>query len=139
MHGNPFLRLAFIEYLIGLTIGPVFIAAAIYLCFSRIVVVYDPEESFGLLRHRSYMLIFCACDILSLVLQSVGGAGASLADTQEEVRFSLPLSIRCRISHTYILDAKGDAHNGRGLGYAGRLACSLLSFMFGLRTSCSEA
>jgi hypothetical protein len=44
MHFNPFLKSNFLTYLIPLTIGPVFLAAAVYLCLARIVVVYGDTE-----------------------------------------------------------------------------------------------
>jgi hypothetical protein len=40
MHINPFLKQDFLMYLIPLTIGPIFLAAAVYLCLARIVVLY---------------------------------------------------------------------------------------------------
>jgi hypothetical protein len=60
MHFNPFLKSNFLTYLIPLTIGPVFLAAAVYLCLARIVVVYG--ENLGLMRPRSYTLLFYCCD-----------------------------------------------------------------------------
>ncbi len=64
------------RYLITLTIAPCFLSAGIYLCFSRIVVVYG--EQFARFKPRTYTIIFITSDIFSLVLQAVGGA---LADT----------------------------------------------------------
>ncbi|PVH76683.1 hypothetical protein DL98DRAFT_550980 [Cadophora sp. DSE1049] len=40
LHANPFSRFYFLMNLICLTIGPAFIAAPIYLCLGRIVVIY---------------------------------------------------------------------------------------------------
>ena len=62
-----------------LTIGPAFLAAAIYLCLSRIVVVYS--ESASRLRPANYTLIFVGCDFLSLLLQAAGGGIAASANT----------------------------------------------------------
>jgi len=64
------------SYLICLTIAPCFFSAGIYLCFSRIVVTYG--ERHARFKPKTYTTIFICSDILSLVLQSVGGA---LADT----------------------------------------------------------
>lgn len=66
--------------LVGLTIGPAFLTAAIYLCLGRIIVVYGSHIS--RLRPRSYTIIFMTCDGISLALQSAGGAIASIADDQ---------------------------------------------------------
>jgi hypothetical protein len=83
MHLNPFLKSNFLTYLIPLTIGPVFLAAAVYLCLARIVVVYG--EHLSLMRPRSYTLLFCCCDFLSLLLQAIGGAFAAMAETRKQV------------------------------------------------------
>jgi hypothetical protein len=68
------------SYLICLTIGPAFLSASIYSCLGRIVIVYG--ESFSRLRPSTYSKIFIPCDIVSLILQAVGGALASTADNQ---------------------------------------------------------
>jgi RTA1 like protein len=75
LNGNPFMRAYFLWYLICLTLGPVFMAAAIYLCLGRIVIVYGEEIS--RIRARTYTVIFMGCDILSLVVQAVGGGMAA--------------------------------------------------------------
>lgn len=75
LHGNPFYRDYFLWYLITLTIGPVFIAAAIYLTLGRIVVVYG--EGISRLRPRTYTTFFVACDFVSLCVQAVGGGIAA--------------------------------------------------------------
>ena len=54
-------------------------AAAIYLCLSRIVVVYS--ESASRFRPANYTLIFISCDFLSLLLQAAGGGIAASSDT----------------------------------------------------------
>lgn len=75
MNGNPFNRDYFLWYLITLTIGPVFIAAAIYLTIGRIVVVYG--ASISRLLPRTYTTFFLGCDIVSLVVQAAGGGIAA--------------------------------------------------------------
>jgi hypothetical protein len=60
-----------IRYLSCLTFAPVFFAAAIYLCLSRIIVIYGPEYS--RFRPRTYTILFMSCDFVSLVLQAAGG------------------------------------------------------------------
>ncbi|KAJ8062703.1 hypothetical protein OCU04_009223 [Sclerotinia nivalis] len=79
IHNSPFDNNYFLMYLICLTIAPAFLTAAIYLCLSRIVILYGQEIS--RFRPGTYTIIFCTCDIISLVLQAVGGAIASLANT----------------------------------------------------------
>jgi hypothetical protein len=66
LHGDPFYRAYFLWYLICLTIGPVFIAAAIYFTLGRIVVIFGEETS--RIRPRTYTLFFMGCDVISLVV-----------------------------------------------------------------------
>jgi hypothetical protein len=91
MHYNPFLKANFLLYLIPLTIGPVFLAAAVYLCLSRIVVVYSPSggKGFSMLRPRTYTLLFIGCDIMSLALQAIGGAVAAEAESRPKAKLHL--------------------------------------------------
>lgn len=73
---NPFYRPYFLLYLVSLTLGPVFFAAAIYLCLGRIVVIVGQEISW--LKPRTYTFVFVACDVLSLLIQAIGGVIASI-------------------------------------------------------------
>lgn len=51
----------------------------IYLCLARIVVVYG--ENLSRFKPRTYTIVFCTCDFICLVLQALGGAIASTANT----------------------------------------------------------
>lgn len=75
LHGNPFWRDYFLWYLICLTIGPVFIAAAIYFTLGGIVVICGEDAS--RIKPRTYTIFFVACDAISLVVQAVGGGIAA--------------------------------------------------------------
>ncbi len=91
MHYDPFNRAYFLWYLICLTIGPAFLAAAIYVCLGRIVVVYG--EYISRIRPRTYTFLFMGCDFVSLVVQAIGGgvaASVPLTD-QNTVRYTLRL------------------------------------------------
>ncbi|KAL8659393.1 MAG: hypothetical protein Q9202_007142 [Teloschistes flavicans] len=79
MHYNPFKSNPFLMYLIVLTIAPCFITAAIYLCLSRIILIYG--EHLARFKPRTYTIIFISCDIFSLVLQALGGGIADTADS----------------------------------------------------------
>ncbi|KAI1620323.1 putative RTA1 domain protein [Exophiala viscosa] len=79
MHYKPFEKNPFLMYLVCLTIGPAFLSAAVYLCISRIVVVYS--ESVSRFRPATYTLIFITCDFLALLLQAAGGGIAASANT----------------------------------------------------------
>ncbi|KAM7189780.1 RTA1 domain containing protein [Naviculisporaceae sp. PSN 640] len=72
----------FLMQICCLTIAPAFLAAGIYLCLRRIVYVFGPENSW--IRPEMYTRIFIPCDVISLVLQAVGGAMASIASHNGE-------------------------------------------------------
>ncbi|KAL8685549.1 MAG: hypothetical protein Q9218_007690 [Villophora microphyllina] len=74
---DPFNENGFLMQICCLTIAPAFMAAGIYLTLSRIVVTFGPENS--RIKPLSYPRIFIPCDILSLVLQALGGGMASAA------------------------------------------------------------
>ncbi|KAK9320014.1 RTA1 like protein-domain-containing protein [Lipomyces orientalis] len=77
MHSNPFTMSSYLLYLVCLTIAPAFFGGAVYLCLSRIVVVYG--ENIARFKPRTYTLVFIGCDFISLVLQGAGGGLASTA------------------------------------------------------------
>ena len=95
MHYNPFLSSSFLmyariiiasrfrlinhRYLVCLTIGPAFLAAAVYFCLSRIVIVYS--ESVSRLKPATYTVVFITGDFIALLLQAAGGGIASSANT----------------------------------------------------------
>ncbi|KAL8786689.1 MAG: hypothetical protein Q9213_002624 [Squamulea squamosa] len=74
---NPFGENGFLMQICCLTIAPAFLAAGIYLTLSRIVVTFGPENS--RIKPLSYPRFFIPCDILSLILQALGGGMASAA------------------------------------------------------------
>ena len=78
LHDNPFKLGNFLLYLIPLTIGPAFLSAAIYLCLSRIIVVYG--EGLARFKPRTYTISFVIFDFFSLVLQGAGGGITSTED-----------------------------------------------------------
>ena len=79
LHNSPFDNNNFLMYLVTLTIAPALLTAAIYLCLARIVNVCGAHLSY--FKPRTYTLVFCGCDLVSLVLQALGGAIASTANT----------------------------------------------------------
>lgn len=76
---DALLKLTFFRYLICLTIAPAFLSAGIYLCLSRIIVIYG--EGFARFKPKTYTIIFICSDIFALVLQAIGGALADTADS----------------------------------------------------------
>ena len=67
------------RYIICLTIGPVFFAAAIYLTFSRVLVHFSPTHTLSRFSPKTIFLAFITSDIMALVLQAVGGGLANEA------------------------------------------------------------
>lgn len=76
LHNNPFYQPYFMLYLVSLTLGPVFFAAAIYLCLGRIVVIFGQDISW--LKPQTYTFVFVACDVFCLLIVAIGGVIASI-------------------------------------------------------------
>ncbi|KAI9755882.1 MAG: hypothetical protein M4579_004095 [Chaenotheca gracillima] len=81
LHNNTDSHNGFLMYLISLTIAGAFYAASIYVTLAHIVVVFG--EHISRVRPRTYTIVFMSCDFFSLLLQAIGGAIASSADTQK--------------------------------------------------------
>ncbi|KAM5346824.1 hypothetical protein ACJ41O_009829 [Fusarium nematophilum] len=79
---NPWSENGFLIQICCLTIGPAFMAAGVYLCLRRIVSAFGPENS--RLPPEYYTRIFIPCDIVSLILQALGGGMASVASHQRK-------------------------------------------------------
>jgi hypothetical protein len=61
--------------LIPLTIAPALFTAGIYLCLGRVIVAIGSENS--RLKPKMYTYVFVGFDLLSLVLQAIGGGMAA--------------------------------------------------------------
>ncbi|GAM90470.1 hypothetical protein ANO11243_085140 [Dothideomycetidae sp. 11243] len=72
---NPWGSTGFILQIVLITIGPVFFAAAIYTLLAQIV--HYISVSHSRFDPKWYLRIFLPCDILSLVLQAIGGGLSS--------------------------------------------------------------
>ncbi|KAG0136693.1 RTA1 like protein-domain-containing protein [Tuber indicum] len=72
---EPFSMNPFLMQICSLTIAPAFLCAGIYLCLSRIVMVFGAETS--RIPPKAYTYIFVTCDFVSLCLQGAGGGIAS--------------------------------------------------------------
>ncbi|KAI9845098.1 MAG: hypothetical protein M1837_005102 [Sclerophora amabilis] len=91
LHDDVFDSDTFIIYLIGLTIGPAFFSAAIYLCLARIIAVYGHGLSF--FKPRTITCVFILCDLVSLILQAAGGAITSTSDTIDDSQMGVDIMI----------------------------------------------
>ena len=68
--------------LITLTLSPVFLMAGIYFLFGQLVVIHGRQYS--MLKPLHYSYIFITCDVVSLVVQAVGGGMTSIAAQRYE-------------------------------------------------------
>ncbi|KAJ0424179.1 RTA1 like protein-domain-containing protein [Aspergillus carlsbadensis] len=72
---------AFLMQITTLIIAPTFYTAGVYILLGRFIQILGRESS--VLSPRVYLWIFVTCDIVSLVVQAIGGAMASTASNQE--------------------------------------------------------
>ncbi|RMZ86488.1 hypothetical protein DV736_g6287, partial [Chaetothyriales sp. CBS 134916] len=82
MYINPWGPHGFIMQIVLITIGPIFFAAAVYVMIYRIVeqsVMYISPSS-SRIPPLLFYWIFITCDIISLILQAVGGAMSSTSN-----------------------------------------------------------
>ncbi|CEJ56218.1 hypothetical protein PMG11_02435 [Penicillium brasilianum] len=71
----PYNSTAFLMQISTLIIAPTFFTAGIYVLLGRFIQILGRESS--ILTPSLYLWIFCTCDILSLVIQAIGGGMAS--------------------------------------------------------------
>ncbi|KAG8910932.1 hypothetical protein FRC01_006041 [Tulasnella sp. 417] len=62
-------------------IAPSFMTAAMFIIMGRIIGLVG--EEYSRLRPRTYSILFVTADFAALIVQSVGGAAAAMADTHE--------------------------------------------------------
>ena len=79
---NPLDNNAFLVQIVLLIISPCFFSAAIYLFLGSLVHYFGRKHS--PLSARMFAIIFITCDIVSLVIQAIGGGMAATAEQQEE-------------------------------------------------------
>ncbi|EMG50713.1 hypothetical protein G210_1445 [Candida maltosa Xu316] len=72
----------YVLQLVCLTLSPVFLMAGIYFLFGQLVVIHGLH--FSILKPMFYSYIFITCDVVSLVVQAVGGALAAIAAEEYE-------------------------------------------------------
>ncbi len=101
LNNNIFDKNSFIIYLIGLTIGPACLTAAVYLCLGRIITIFGQKLS--LLEPRTISILFVCCDFVSLVLQAVGGAIASTSVTEIDNQTGINIMIAGLASQVFSL------------------------------------
>ncbi|MDI1490770.1 MAG: hypothetical protein OHK93_001974 [Ramalina farinacea] len=75
LYNDPFSFNGFLIQIICITIAPVFYTAAIYITLAKIVNYLGPQ--YARFPSKFYYWVFIPCDIISLVLQALGGALSS--------------------------------------------------------------
>jgi len=78
LHANPFSSVGFQIQICCLILGPAFNSAAIYLVLKHVTLCFGPEYS--QIRPKWYTWIFITGDLLSLILQAIGGGMAATAN-----------------------------------------------------------
>lgn len=78
----PYNRDAFLSQIVTLIIAPVFFSAALYILLGKLI--RDMGRASSILSAKWYAIVFCTCDVVSLIIQAAGGAMASMADTDED-------------------------------------------------------
>ncbi|KAF5635596.1 phospholipid-translocating ATPase [Fusarium tjaetaba] len=91
IHDNPFDFIGFLLQIIMITIAPVFFSAAIYVLLSQVINFVDPNVS--RFSPKYFYWIFIPSDIISLILQAVGGAVSVVSTAQEDVKTGEDVSI----------------------------------------------
>ncbi|KAH6908163.1 RTA1 like protein-domain-containing protein [Coprinopsis sp. MPI-PUGE-AT-0042] len=81
-HYDPLGATPFQIQIVSTIIGPTPLLAANFVIFGRII--RRLGSPYSRITARWYTIIFCTCDVISLVVQAVGGAFASMSETLEE-------------------------------------------------------
>ncbi|KAM5346396.1 hypothetical protein ACJ41O_009401 [Fusarium nematophilum] len=91
IHDNPFDFNGFLMQIICITVAPVFFSAAIYVLLSQVINFVDPTIS--RFRPSLFYYIFIPADIISLVLQAVGGALSSTGSNHHDIEVGENISL----------------------------------------------
>ncbi|KAL4918520.1 RTA1 like protein-domain-containing protein [Aspergillus aurantiobrunneus] len=77
----PYNSQAFLMQITTLIIAPTFYTAGVYVLLGRFIQILGRDSS--VLSPRVYLFIFCTCDVISLVIQAIGGGMASVQADKE--------------------------------------------------------
>ncbi|KAN0070076.1 RTA1 domain containing protein [Elaphomyces granulatus] len=78
----PYASTPFLMQISTLIIAPTFFTAGIYILLGRFIALLGRGSS--VLSPALYLWIFCTCDLISLVIQAIGGGLASIASNQAD-------------------------------------------------------
>ncbi|KAJ4421939.1 Envelope glycoprotein gp160 [Gnomoniopsis sp. IMI 355080] len=87
----PYNGNAFMSQEVTLIIAPVFFSAALYVLLGKLILDLGPRSS--IISAKWYAIIFCSCDVGSLIVQAIGGAKASMADTNSDMELGTHIMV----------------------------------------------
>ncbi|OQN98825.1 hypothetical protein B0A48_15171 [Cryoendolithus antarcticus] len=90
MYNDPWSFTAFIMQIVTITFAPVFFTAAIYIQLYKSILKLSPGSA--LFKPALYFQIFIPADVISLVLQSVGGAMSSQSNGSSKTGVNIGLA-----------------------------------------------
>lgn len=98
---DPFSSTGFQLNVVVLTFAPAFYSAGIYYTLKHITLTFGP--SFSRLHPSLYTWVFISCDLLSIILQAVGGGTASAAKNNSVLRIGDDITIAGLVSQVFTL------------------------------------
>ncbi|KEZ43456.1 Parasitic phase-specific protein PSP-1 [Scedosporium apiospermum] len=91
IHDNPFNFSGFLMQIICITVAPVFFCSAIYVLLSQVANYVDASVS--RFKPQLFYWVFIPCDIVSLVLQALGGALSCTGATEHDINVGEDISL----------------------------------------------
>lgn len=82
---------AFMSQEVTLIIAPVFFSAALYVLLGKLIYDLGPRSS--IISAKWYAIVFCTCDVVSLIVQAIGGAQASEATTDSAMELGTHIMV----------------------------------------------
>ncbi|KAH7324826.1 RTA1 like protein-domain-containing protein [Stachybotrys elegans] len=101
IHDNPFDFSGFLMQIICITVSPVFFCSAIYVLLSQVINKVD--RSISRFSPKLFYCVFIPVDIISLVLQAVGGAFSSTASNVDAVQVGVNISLAGLVFQVFTL------------------------------------
>lgn len=116
-HNNPCTKNIFIVQIVLLIFAPAFFSAGLYVVLAILVRVRPGKSLF---KPKTYLWFFCLCDVISLVVQSLGGALAATANTNSGTRIGADIivgGILFQVAAMTIFVALGIAFLKKAVGF----------------------
>jgi len=101
LHNDPFSKMGFKVNVILLTIAPAFISAGMYIILKKLVLVFGKQYS--RLSPNAYAYIFISSDVVSIILQGVGGSISAVATEKAFLDQGVNIMIAGLVSQVFTL------------------------------------